>query len=60
LHTQKSLFPDEDQLKQSQLDETADQIRGRFGPKALHRASGMLYDAEHTPAPRPEKFDDNG
>jgi len=59
-HTQKSLFPDEGQFKQSQLDEAADQIRGRFGPKALHRASGMLYDAEHTPAPRPEKFRDDG
>lgn len=52
---QQSLFADEDRQKQTQLDETADRIRERFGSTALHRASGLLHDAEHTPAPRPEK-----
>jgi DNA polymerase-4 len=57
---QKSLFPDADRLKQTQLDETADRIRERFGSAALNRGSGILYDAEHTPVPRPEKPRGNG
>ena len=50
---QKSLFADEERLKQTQLDEAADCIRERFGSSALHRASGLLHDVAHTPLPRP-------
>ena len=52
---QQSLFADEERQKLSQLDQAADQIRDRFGASALHRASGLLHGAEHTPAPRPNK-----
>ena len=49
---QQSLFADEEREKLSQLDQVADQIREKFGSSALHRASGLHYDAEHTPMPR--------
>ncbi len=52
---QQSLFADEEREKQTQLDHTADQIRARFGTSALSAASGLLHDAEHTPAPRPAR-----
>ena len=52
---QQSLFVDEERQKLSQLDLAADQIRDRFGASALHRASGLLHDAEHTPVPRSDK-----
>lgn len=52
---QQSLFADEDREKQTQLDQTADRIRERFGSSALHRASGMLHSADHKPMPRPPK-----
>jgi DNA polymerase-4 len=51
---QPSLFADEDREKQTNLDQAADRIRERFGSAALHRASGLHYDAEHTPVPRPQ------
>ena len=51
---QQSLFADEEREKLTQLDQVADQIRARFGTSALSAASGLLHDAEHTPAPRPE------
>lgn len=50
---QQSLFADEERKKLTQLDAVADQIRDRFGSSALHRASGLLHDAEHIPVPRP-------
>jgi DNA polymerase-4 len=50
---QQSLFADEERDKQSQLDQATDRIRERFGSAALHRASGLLYEAEHKPMPRP-------
>jgi DNA polymerase-4 len=53
-HVQQSLFADEERQRLAQLDQVADQIRERFGSSALHRASGLHYDAEHTPVPRPE------
>jgi hypothetical protein len=52
---QQSLFVDQDRNKMNHLDQTADQIRERFGTSALHRASGMLHGAEHKPLPRPKK-----
>lgn len=52
---QQTLFADEERQKLTQLDEVADQIRDRFGSSALHRASGLLHDAEHIPVPRPKK-----
>lgn len=52
---QKTLFPDEDRQKQSQLDHVADEIRERFGKSALKNASGLLYQADHRPQPRPER-----
>jgi hypothetical protein len=51
---QPSLFADHEREKQTHLDQAADRIRERFGSAALHRASGLHYDAEHTPVPRPE------
>jgi|SRR5579863_4115734 len=50
---QQSLFADEDREKQTQLDQATDRIRERFGSAALHRGSGLLYEAEHKPMPRP-------
>jgi DNA polymerase IV len=55
---QKSLFPDEDRQKLTQLDQATDSIRQRFGASALHRGSGLLHHAEHLPAPRPESRPD--
>jgi DNA polymerase-4 len=52
---QQSLFADPEREKMTQLDQAADQIRSRFGSSALHRASGLHHDAEHTPVPRPAK-----
>jgi hypothetical protein len=51
---QHSLFPDEERVKEVQLDKAADEIRDRFGSSALHRGSGLLHGAEHKPAPRPK------
>ena len=50
---QQSLFADEERDRHTQLDQATDRIRERFGPAALHRGSGLLYDAEHKPMPRP-------
>ena len=51
---QKTLFDDEGQKKQRQLDSVADAVRARFGMSALSRGSGLLHDALHRPEPRPE------
>ncbi len=50
---QQSLFADEEREKQAHLDQATDRIRERFGSAAVHRGSGLLYDAEHKPMPRP-------
>ncbi len=50
---QRSLFDDGEHERQGRLDTVADQIKERFGTDALHRGSGLLYGAEHRPAPRP-------
>lgn len=52
---QQTLFPDAERQKLSQLDDVADRIRDKFGSGALNRASGLLHNAEHTPAPRPKR-----
>ena len=49
---QQSLFADEDRDRHRQLDQATDRIRERFGSAALHRGSGLLYEAEHKPVPR--------
>jgi DNA polymerase IV len=41
--TQKTLFPDETREKHTQLDQTLDQIRCRFGPDSLQRGSGFSH-----------------
>lgn len=51
---QRSLFPDPDRERHSQLDAAADQIRKRFGAAALNRGSGLLHETKHKPLPRPE------
>jgi DNA polymerase-4 len=51
---QKSLFPDKDHQKRTQLDQAADSIRQLFGASALNRGSGLLHQARHEPVPRPE------
>ena len=52
---QQSLFADEEKVKQTQLDQVADQIREKFGTAALNRGSGLLHGAEHKPVPRPDR-----
>jgi DNA polymerase-4 len=52
---QQSLFADEGRDRQTSLDQATDLIRERFGSAALHRGSGLLYEAEHKPMPRPAK-----
>ena len=55
---QRRLFEeseDVDRRKQSLLDTVADAIQAKFGSAALSRGSGMLHDARHRPAPRPDE-----
>jgi DNA polymerase-4 len=54
---QKTLFDDNENEHENrqQLDQAMDRIRARFGHSALHRASGLLHEAEHQPAPRTTK-----
>ena len=51
---QLSLFSGEDLQKSNRLDALADEIQARFGAGALSRGSGLLHEARHRPAPRPE------
>ena len=51
---QKDLFAEEQDQRDSRLDEVADKIRNRFGTTSLRRASTVQHDAEHKPQPRPE------
>ena len=59
--TQRTLFDDDSQVRNSQVDAVADQIKARFGVGALSRGSGMLHQARHRPTPRPHdpKSDSN-
>lgn len=50
---QRSLFDDAEHERHGRLDAVADQIKDRFGAASLKRASGLMHDAEHRPAPRP-------
>lgn len=51
--TQQMLFDQDERVLQSQLDQTADEIRERFGDASLTRASSVLHHAKHTPQPKP-------
>jgi DNA polymerase-4 len=51
--TQQMLFDRQEHVVQTRLDQTADQIRERFGDSSLTRASGLLHHAKHTPQPKP-------
>lgn len=49
--TQLSLFADETHVAQANLDHAADQIREKFGSKAIGRASGLSHTTKQTPTP---------
>jgi len=51
---QQTLFGEEQDERDSKLDEVADQIRNRFGTTSLRRASIFQHNAEHKPRPRSE------
>jgi DNA polymerase-4 len=51
---QQSLFAEEQNDRDTKLDDVADQIRNRFGTNSLRRASTVQHNAEHKPHPRPE------
>jgi hypothetical protein len=57
---QKTLFDDEGQQKQRQLDAVADAVRQKFGSAALGRGSGLLHDAKNRSEPRPDRPDGHG
>lgn len=52
--TQKTLFAEENDQKDTRLDQVADQIRSRFGTSSLRRASSVQHNVEHKPEP-PQK-----
>lgn len=52
---QKTLFDDEGQQKQRQLDAVTDAVRDKFGSIALSRGSGLAHQARHRPDPKPQK-----
>ena len=51
---QQSLFAEEQDGRDTRLDQVADKIRSRFGTTALRRASTVQHEADHKPLPRPE------
>lgn len=51
---QQSLFAEEQDERDTILDQVADQIRSRFGTASLRRASTVQHKADHKPLPRPE------
>ncbi|HQZ64212.1 MAG TPA: DNA polymerase IV [Planctomycetaceae bacterium] len=51
---QQSLFAEEQDEKDTRLDQVADTIRNRFGSASLRRASTVQHNAEHKPRPRSE------
>ncbi|HVX10290.1 MAG TPA: DNA polymerase IV [Pirellulales bacterium] len=56
--TQRSLFEDPVDERQSRLDKTADTLKERFGADALKRGSILLHGVKHEAAPRPRKPDE--
>ncbi len=51
---QLSLFEQQEDQRQSRLDEVADTIRGKFGSASLQRGLGMLRDQGSNPNPTPK------
>ena len=51
---QQNLFAEDDDQKDTRLDQVADKIRSRFGTASLRRASTVQHNAEHKPRPRPD------
>ncbi len=51
---QQSLFAEEQDERDTRLDQVADSIRKRFGTASLRRASTVQHNAEHKPLPGPE------
>ncbi len=51
---QQTLFDDEGQKKQRQLDAVTDAVREKFGSIALSRGSGLKHQTRHRPDPNPE------
>ena len=49
--TQQQLFDEADRERQDELDEVGDQIRDRYGSKALSRGSTLKHNARHRPRP---------
>ena len=49
--TQQQLFDEADRERQDGLDEVGDQIRERYGSKALSRGSTLKHNARHRPRP---------
>lgn len=49
---QRTLFDDELESKQHQLDTVSDEIKAKFGAASLRRGSGLLHGAQHRPTPR--------
>ena len=52
---QLSLFDEEQHQSDKRIDETADEIRDKFGRGALTRGSSLLHRAKHKPQPRPNE-----
>ena len=48
---QTQLFDEGDRGKHSRIDEVGDQVRERFGSKALSRGSALEHEARHRPKP---------
>ncbi|MEO2034622.1 MAG: DNA polymerase IV [Planctomycetaceae bacterium] len=51
---QQSLFADQNDERDTKLDQVTDQIRVRFGSASVRRASTVQHKAEHKPLPRPD------
>ena len=51
---QQCLFAEEQDERDTRLDQVADTIRNRFGTASLRRASTVQHNAEHKPRPRPD------
>ncbi len=51
---QQSLFAEEQDARETRLDQVTDTIRNRFGSASLRRASTVQHNAEHKPRPRPD------
>ena len=58
VHTQRMLFEDPERVAQTNLDKAVDEIRDRFGPSSLSRASGLYHTQKKRQTPRPEDSDE--